>query len=152
MSEPVETVPTEGPTTSLPAIVSELREIELRKAELEAQVIEAKKTALTGIVEVIRKYITDNGYEVSELAGLLAPGQKGKAKGKAKAAGTKGSGTGSVTTYALNADPSKTYSKGPVPTWMKEAMVAAGMDPAMGLDRTNFKASHMTVATPAAAE
>ena len=62
-------------------------------------------------------------------------------------------GSGSVTTYSLNADPSKTYSKGPLPAWMKEAMVAAGMDPAMGLDRTNFKASHMTVvgAAPAPA-
>ena len=76
--ETVETVETVDTPTSLPAIVSELRELTLRKAELEAQVAEAKKTAMTGIVEVIRKYITDNGYEVVEVVGLLVPGRKGK--------------------------------------------------------------------------
>ena len=143
MSEEVE----QDTTVSLTAVVAELREIDQRKAELEIQAAEMKKAALDGIVEAIRKYITDLGYTVPEIAGLLVPGQKG-AKGKGAGKTRKASSTPAAkTVYCLRSDPSKTYSKGPVPTWMKEAMVAAGKDPAMGLDRTEFKAAHMVLVT-----
>jgi hypothetical protein len=136
-------------TVSLTAVVAELREIDQRKAELEIQAAEMKKAALDGIVEAIRKYITDLGYTVPEIAHLLVPGQKApKAKGAGKT--RKASGTPAAkTVYYLRSDPTKTYSKGPLPTWMKDAMLAAGKDPSMGLDRTEFKASHMAVVTGA---
>ena len=139
MSEEVE----QDTTGNLTAVVAELRQIDQRKAELEVKAAEMKKAALDGIVEAIRKYITDLGYEVPEIAALLIPKSKASVKPrKASAAPVE------AAKYHLLSDPSKTYSKGPLPTWMKEAMVAAGLDPADADARAKFKAEHM--AAPAA--
>lgn len=133
---------------TLPEIVSELREIETRRAELEAAVAEAKKNALAGIVETIKKYITDNGYAVDEISALLSPAQKRKApKPQAKKA------AGPKITYTSMANPGNVYVRGVLPGWMKDEMVGMGFDPLNKADRDKFKAEHMicSASAPAAA-
>lgn len=139
MSE--QTAVTEAPAAQpdLPGVISELRSLELRRAELERSAAALKKEALTGIVEIIRKYISDNGYTLEEIVNLLA------AKGKRTRA--KSASDGPKTVFMSKQDPSKTYSRGPLPAWMKAEMVALGLDPENKDARDAFKEQHMTSCT-----
>lgn len=136
-----QTVTTEEPAAQpdLPGVISELRSLELRRAKLEMEAATLKKEALAGIVEIIRKYISDNGYTQEEIVGLLAT--------KGKRTRAKPVSEGPKTVFASKIDPSKTYSRGPLPAWLKAEMVALGLDPENKEARDTFKALHMTSCT-----
>lgn len=140
-----ETAVTEAPASQadLPGVISELRSLELRRAELEKEAAALKKNALAGIVEIIRKYISDNGYTLEEIVGLLVPPVK-RTRSKSASEGPK-------TIFTSKLDPSKTYHRGPLPTWLKDEMTAAGYDPADQARRDAYKAEHMTSHTTGAA-
>lgn len=46
-------------------------------------------------------------------------------------------------TYALKADPTKLYSRGRLPGWLRDAMRASGYNPESPDSRTDFRADHM---------
>lgn len=141
-----ETVVTEAPATQqdLPAIISELRSIELRRAELEQAAATAKKEALSGIVEIIRKYISDNGYTLDEIVGLLTTKKK-RTRAKPVTAGAR-------IVYTSKLDPTKTYHRGPLPGWLKEEMTLASLDPDSKEHRETYKTKHMVCSVDPAAE
>ena len=140
-----ETAVTEAPASQadLPGVISELRSLELRRAELEQEAAALKKSALAGIVEIIRKYISDNGYTLEEIVNLLVT--------KGKRTRAKSASEGPKTVYTSKLDPSKTYSRGPLPAWLKAEMVALGLDPENKDARDAFKEQHMTSSTTGAA-
>ena len=140
-----ETAVTEAPASQadLPGVISELRSLELRRAELEQEAAALKKSALAGIVEIIRKYISDNGYTLEEIVNLLVT--------KGKRTRAKSASEGPKTVYTSKLDPSKTYSRGPLPAWMKDEMTTAGYDPADQARRDAYKAERMTSSTSGAA-
>ena len=45
--------------------------------------------------------------------------------------------------FALKSDPSKVYSRGRLPNWLKDAMIQAGANPELAEDRKAFRAAHM---------
>jgi len=111
-------------------IIERLNEIDAEKAELEAALAQAKVEMRSSIVEQIRDLLAENGYTADEILPLVAPAEPAK---PARV----------FLTYAMKDDPSKTYSRGVQPGWMKDAMAAVGLDPRMGEDRTKFKSEYM---------
>ena len=111
-------------------LIERLEEIKAEEAELEAALAQAKVDMKSSIVEQIRDLLAENGYTAEEILPLVAPAEPAK---PARV----------FSTYAMKDDPSKVYTRGVLPGWMKDAMAAVGLDPRMGEDRTKFKAEHM---------
>jgi DNA-binding protein H-NS len=65
-------------------------------------------------------------------------------KVRRKSAGSRRSGN--YRQYVDPDNPSNTYSRGPVPVWLKERMIASGYDPADKAQREEFKTSHLKLA------
>lgn len=116
-------------------IQSTIENLDAQRAQLEADLAEAKVAAREHVVQTVRAMIDEAGFAPEEILPLVAP----PAKGKAKVA----SDGRAFPVYALLSDPSKTYVRGVLPAWLKEAMVASGFDPTMGADRAAFKANYM---------
>jgi len=111
-------------------LIERLEEIDAEKTELEAALAQAKVEMKSSIVEQIRDLLAENGYTADEILPLVAPAEPPK---PARV----------FTTWAMKDDTTKTYTRGVLPGWLKDAMVAVGLDPRMGEDRTKFKAEHM---------
>jgi DNA-binding protein H-NS len=124
---------------SLSDAVAELRTIDERRRELEGAISQRKKDFLMEVVSVVKKYITDNGYEVAEIVKHLTPVQRAKS-GKRKQ-----TANAPRRVYALNSDPSLTYTKGVMPGWMKDSMTANGYDAADATARNEFRSKYMSV-------
>lgn len=111
-------------------IIERLNEIKAEEAELEAALAKAKIEMRSSIVEQIRDMLAENGFTADEILPLVAPAEPAK---PARV----------FSTYAMKDDPGKVYSRGVLPGWLKDAMIAVGLDPRMGEDRAKFKAEHM---------
>lgn len=109
-------------------MTDDIAALQEQKAKLEAEIEAKKAQRLTELVETVRKMILDAGYRINEVTPLLAPRKVIRKSAKV---------------LALKTDPSKTYSKGPMPAWMRDAIVAAGMDPKEKKSREIFKTLHM---------
>jgi len=134
-------------TLPLPDVISELRALEARKAELESLASEAKKTNLPLVVEGIKTYIYDNGFSLDEVLPLLSPGGKGKAKKSGKPRAPRTEGPRVTFTSRLNSE--HTYVRGVIPAWLREEMAAAGFDPENKESRDKYKAERMLSSAPA---
>ena len=110
-------------------MTDEIAELQAKKAKLEAEIEAKKAKKLAELVEGLRKTIVDAGYTVAEVAPLLAPRKPSVRK--------------ATVVYRLKSDPSKEYVRGPMPAWMREAIVAVGMDPREKASREMFKVLHM---------
>ena len=124
----------ESSDLSAQEIQEQLARIEADKKALEAALKQQHAAELTGFAKEIRDQITGRGYTVDEVFSALT-------KGRRKAAGKRRSGN--YPQYVDPENPANTYSRGPVPTWMKERMLAAGYDPANKDQREEFKTSHL---------
>jgi DNA-binding protein H-NS len=115
-------------------IQEQLAQIEADKKVLEAALKRQRATNLSRFAKEIREQITERGYTASEVFGVLT-------KGRRKATGDRRS-----TSYAQYVDPdnpNNTYSRGPIPVWLKEKMADAGYDPADKAQREQFKTAHL---------
>ena len=139
-----ETVQTISPEMPLTDIVANLAQVNAEKAQLEAALFAAKLAAKDTVVQGVRDLISANGFTEEEILPLLMPKAKGAKRGRKPKAEGAPTADSSYPTYLLKSDPSKTYIRGVLPAWMKEAMTAAGLDPTQGADRAKFKAEYMT--------
>lgn len=122
--------------------MQEIQEIQSNISELEAQA-EQLRVALrkkqeenqSVAIEHIKDFMRTNGLSADIVIAAITPA-------KAK----KGRKPGNVVSFPRYVDPSnpdRVYVRGVLPAWMKEAMVAAGLDPANKDDREQFKADHL---------
>ena len=111
-------------------IIERLEKIKAEEAELEAALAQAKIEMKAGVIEQIRDLLADNGFTADEILPLVAPPEPAKPDRV-------------FSTWAMKDDPTKTYTRGVLPGWMKDAMAAVGLDPRMGEDRTKFKSEYM---------
>ena len=103
--------------------------------------IAAAKAALLGKVKAgIDALISESGLTRAEVLGLAS----GPAPEHAKARKAPADGR-SFPRYALAANPIRVYTRGRMPTWLTDAMVAAGANPELASDREMFRATHMVV-------
>jgi len=116
------------------AIKEQLARIEADKKALEAALRKQRAAELSGFAREIREQITERGYTVDEVFSVLSKGRKKAAGGLHRA---------NYPRYVDPDNPDNTYSRGPVPVWLKERMVAAGYDPADKGQREEFKAAHL---------
>lgn len=111
-------------------LIERLNEIKAEEAELEAALAQAKIEMKSSIVEQIRDLLAENGFTADEILPLVAPAEPAKP-------------ARNFPTWALKSDQTKTYTRGVLPGWMKDAMAAVGLDPRMGADRITFKDAYM---------
>ena len=119
---------------SAQAIQNRLAEMEAERKRLEAEFKKRMANELSDFAKEIATMITDRGYQIDEVVGLL---QKGKRSGSKRRA------SGTYAHYIDPDNPENTYSRGPLPRWLTEKMAAAGFDPADKAQREEFKASHL---------
>ena len=125
----------EFPDQSVQELQQQLAQLEADKKALEAALREQRAAELTDFANGIREQITERGYSVDEVFSLLT-------KGRRKSTST---GRSQGRRYVDPDNPDNTYSRGPLPAWMKEGMLAAGYDPEDKAHRDEFKTSHLEV-------
>ena len=146
MNQPSAVVTPIAKNTDMPLtdIVASLAKINAEQVALKEALVAAKAAAKDSVVQGVRDLIASNGFTEDEILPLLMPKAKGAKRGRKPKAEGAPTADASYPTYILKSDPSKTYIRGVLPAWMKEAMTAAGLDPKQGADRAKFKADYMT--------
>jgi DNA-binding protein H-NS len=119
---------------SVQELQDQLAQMEADKKALEAALKTQRAAALSDFAREIRDQITARGYNVDEVVSLIG-------KGARKASG--GRRSGGYPRYVDPDNPNNTYSRGPIPEWLKQKMAAAGYDPADRTQREEFKAAHL---------
>jgi DNA-binding protein H-NS len=119
---------------SVEELQEQLAQMDADRKALEAALRKQRAAELSGFAREIRDEIVARGYTVDEVASLLG-------KGGRKGGG--GARSGSYPQYVDPDNPANTYTRGPVPVWLKEKIVAAGYDPADRAQRDQFKADHL---------
>jgi DNA-binding protein H-NS len=119
---------------SVTEIQDQLAQLEADGKALEAALRKQRAAELSGFAREIRGQIVARGYTVDEVVSLLG-------KGSRRGGGSPRSG--GYPRYVDPDNPANTYSRGPVPEWLKQKMVAAGYDPADRTQREDFKAAHL---------
>ena len=121
---------------SVDEIQQQLDQIEQNRADLEKALEQRRQQAKYDLVQHIKDLITENGYEVAEIAGLLGS-RKRRAASK--------SGSRQYTRYVDPENPDNVYVRGVIPGWMKLKMQEQGYDPTSKPDREAFKANYLQV-------
>lgn len=116
-------------------LLEELAAIETVKAEIEAKLIEATQSAKVDLVKDLSTQILASGFEVAEIAAMLT-------RGTAKRAAKEKPAKAAAAAWALKSDPTKIYTRGPLPGWMKDAMGSDGFASTKE-GRQAFKDAHM---------
>jgi DNA-binding protein H-NS len=127
----------ESTDLSAKEIEEQLAQMEADKKALEAALKRQRAAELSDFAKEIRDQIIERGYTVDDVFSALS-------KGRRKSGG--GRRSGNYPQYVDPDNPDNTYSRGPVPAWLKEKMVASGYDPADKAQREEFKASHLQLA------
>ena len=115
-------------------IQERLAEVEAEKKVLEAALRKQRAAELSGFAREIKDQIIERGYTVDEVFSVLRKGRRTPVGG------------GRSRNYPQYADPdnpANTYSRGPMPAWLKEKMIAAGFDPADKAQRDEFKTTQL---------
>jgi DNA-binding protein H-NS len=113
----------------------QLTQMEAERAALLQAMEERRATELAEFASDIRAQILERGYPLDEVMALLTKGRRKASKG--------GGSGGGYTRYADPDNPENEYSRGPLPAWMREKMIAAGYDPADKAQREEFKANYL---------
>jgi DNA-binding protein H-NS len=122
---------------SLTEIQDKLAQVETDRKALEAALKTQRAAELTEFANQIRDQITKHGYTVDEVFAALNKGRR-KASGKRSA--------GDYIRYIDPNNPERGYSRGPLPEWLREMMIAEGYDVADKAQREDFKANYLTQA------
>jgi len=115
-------------------VTDEIAQLQAQREKLDAEIAAAEARRLDAFVAEIKKQINASPFALTKVIARLR-----------ERVSTSSRRRGLV--YRLKSDPSKIYQRGPVPAWMKDAIVAAGMDPKDGKSREMFKTLHMEQVT-----
>ncbi|MBK1630102.1 hypothetical protein CKO31_04970 [Thiohalocapsa halophila] len=121
-----------------------VEEIQAQLAQLEAnenalrEALRAQQAAeLAAFIDELREQIQARGYSLDDVVAQLSKGRRGRSARRA---------SGDATRYVDPENPAQSYSRGPLPTWLREKMEAAGYDPADKAQRDEFKATYLQLA------
>jgi DNA-binding protein H-NS len=122
---------------SMEEIQAQLSQLEADETALRQALREQRAAELTEFVNELREQVAARGYNLDDVVARLSKGRGGRSVKRA---------TGGVTRYVDPDNPAQTYARGPLPTWLREKMEAAGYDPADKAQREDFKAKHLKLA------
>jgi DNA-binding protein H-NS len=106
---------------------AKMEQLEADKAALEAALEAGIATNLACTRQAVDDMIRESGFSREEVLGQPDVASDGR----------------SFQRFALRSDPSKTYARGRLPNWLKDAMNHAGANPELAEDRKRFRAEHM---------
>jgi DNA-binding protein H-NS len=114
-------------------IEQKLAQIEADREKLQAALQQRRQTDLVEFAETIRGRITERGYRVDDVIALLQKRRRGPSRRRAQGQ-----------PYFVDPDnAAHTYSKGPLPSWLREKMHAAGYDATDKAQREAFKSNFL---------
>jgi DNA-binding protein H-NS len=122
---------------SLEEIKAQLAQLEADQAALHGALRERRAAEFAEFIDELREQITARGYSLDEVVARLS-------KGRGRRSVT--SASSGVVRYVDPENPTRTYARGPLPSWLREKMEAAGYDPADKAQRDDFKATHLRLA------
>lgn len=118
---------------SIAEMQQRLAQIEVDREKLEAALAERRQADLMEFAESVREQIAERGYRVDEVIALIQKGRRGPSRRR-----------GQSRPHFVDPDnPAHTYSKGPLPAWLREKMHAAGYDAADKAQREAFKSNFL---------
>jgi DNA-binding protein H-NS len=119
---------------SIEQIEEKLAQIDADKKALSLALKKRRAAELDAFVKELRKRIVEQGFTVEEILAVLSKGQRKSSNRRSPAA------------YVRYVDPDRpehSYSRGPLPAWLREKMEAEGYDPADKAQREDFKSNYL---------
>ena len=123
----------ESAPLSIDQIEQQLAQMEVDREMLEAALKERRQGDLVALAESLREQIAERGYQLDEVIAVLQKGRRTTSRRR---------GEGQPR-YVDPDNPAHTYSKGPIPGWLREMMQAAGYDVTDRSQREAFKTAHL---------
>jgi len=117
---------------------------ESRIAELKAALAEAEQHARVDLAESIKMMIEEHGFTLESVLDLLQPTKAKRVKPVEKP-----QRLSVVKNVITDPETGKVYTKGPLPGWLRERMMSAGLDPDNKADRAKYRESLMPMAQAA---
>ena len=118
---------------SIAEMQQRLAQIEVDREKLEAALAERRRADLMEFAESVREQIAERGYRMDEVIALIQKGRRASSPRR-----------GQRKPHFVDPDnPAHTYSKGPLPAWLREKMHAAGYDAADKAQREAFKSNFL---------
>ena len=111
----------------------QLAALDAQRLALESALVAAEQEHKIALVDTIRDMIQDDGFGLDEIAGMIPLKAAKTSTSKVNGAARKAADT----RWALKDDPTCTYTRGPTPRWMRQAIESSGMD------RKTFMAERM---------
>lgn len=111
----------------------QLAALDAQRIAIETAIVAAEVAHKADLVDAIRGMIQDDGFDLDEISSMIP-------LKVAKTSTSKGNGDSrkaADTRWALKDDPTQTYTRGPTPRWMRQAIDSSGMD------RKTFMAERM---------
>jgi DNA-binding protein H-NS len=122
---------------SVDEIQAKLAQLEANENALREALREQQAAEFSAFIGELREQIDARGYSLDDVVARLSKGRRGRSAKRA---------AGGVSRYVDPDNPERTYSRGPLPTWLREKMEAAGYDPANKAHREEFKSTHLRLA------
>ena len=117
---------------SVDQIQEQLAQVEADKKALELALKKQRSVELADLAKDIRDQIAERGYTVDDVFGQLRKGRR-----KASTAGS----SAEYHRYVDPDNPERGYTRGPLPTWLREKMEAEGYDTTDKEQREAFKSN-----------
>jgi len=115
---------------SLEEIERQLLEADSKRTQLDKLLKNKREEGKGAIVEQIKNIILDNGYDPEEIMNLVLRRSRFVSDRQYRH-------------YVDPENPDNVYSRGVLPRWMTDKMIAQGYDPASKEDRETFKSNSM---------
>ena len=121
---------------SLDEIEERLYNLESDRAALETALEQKRQQSKTDLAQEVKDLILSRGYEIAEIVDLLTTTTRRRGVSRARS-------SRSYIRYVDPANSANVYVRGVLPQWMKEQMVAQGLDPKEKADREAFKEQYL---------
>lgn len=120
---------------SIDEIQARLHNLNNDRAALERALEYRRQQTRKDLAQEVREMILSRGHDLSDILDLAGSKKRGAGRGVRQAR--------SYARYVDPTNPENSYVRGVLPGWMKEQMVARGLNPKLKADRETFKEQYL---------